>query len=121
MCSRKVSTTGQCVTLIKWYRYGTDCNPRLALALRKGCGQDRRNHESYNQIKRSMDSRIVTKSVSFTVTDQEGTEERKYGVSLSSNESENEVKDLWVFANEQQINFPLEDVPLLVQALKEFC
>ena len=48
-----------------------------------------------------MDSRIVTKSVSFTVTDQEGTEERKYGVSLSSNESENEEKDLWVFANEQ--------------------
>ena len=68
-----------------------------------------------------MDSRIVTKSVSFTVTDQEGTEERKYGVSLSSNESENEEKEVWVFANEQQICFPLEDVPLLVQALNEFC
>lgn len=68
-----------------------------------------------------MDSRIVTKSVSFTVTDQEGTEERKYGVSLSSNESENEEKEVWVSANEMDINFPLEDVPLLVQALKEFC
>lgn len=68
-----------------------------------------------------MDSRIVTKSVSFTVTDQEGTEERKYGVSLSSNECENEEKEVWVFANEQQICFPLEDVPLLVQALNEFC
>lgn len=68
-----------------------------------------------------MDSRIVTKSVSFTVTDQEGTEERKYGVSLSSNESENEKKEVWVSANEMDINFPLEDVPLLVQALKEFC
>ena len=68
-----------------------------------------------------MDSRIVTKSVSFTVTDQEGTEERIYGVSLSSNESENEEKEVWVFANEQQICFPLEDVPLLVQALNEFC
>ena len=68
-----------------------------------------------------MDSRIVTKSVSFTVTDQEGTEERKYGVSLSSNESENEEKEVWVFANEQQICFPLEDVSLLVQALNEFC
>ena len=68
-----------------------------------------------------MDSRIVTKSVSVTVTDQEGTEERKYGVSLSSNESENEEKEVWVSANEMDINFPLEDVPLLVQALKEFC
>lgn len=68
-----------------------------------------------------MDSRIVTKSVSFTVSDQEGTEERKYGVSLSSNESENEEKEVWVSANEMDINFPLEDVPLLVQALKEFC
>jgi hypothetical protein len=68
-----------------------------------------------------MDSRIVTKSVSFTVTDQEGMEERKYGVSLSSNESENEEKEVWVSANEMDINFPLEDVPLLVQALKEFC
>ena len=68
-----------------------------------------------------MDSRIVTKSVSFTVTDQEGTEERKYGVSLSSNESENEEKEVWVSANEMDINFPLEDVPLLVQALNEFC
>ena len=68
-----------------------------------------------------MDSRIVTKSVSFTVTDQEGTEERKYGVSLSSNESENEEKEVWVSANEMDINFQLEDVPLLVQALKEFC
>lgn len=68
-----------------------------------------------------MDSRIVTKSVSFTVTDQEGTEERKYGVSLSSNECENEEKEVWVFANEQHICFPLEDVPLLVQALNEFC
>lgn len=68
-----------------------------------------------------MGSRIVTKSVSFTVTDQEGTEERKYGVSLSSNESENEEKDVWVSANEMDLNFPLEDVPLLVQALKEFC
>ena len=68
-----------------------------------------------------MDSRIVTKSVSFTVTDQEGTEERKYGVSLSSNEGENEEKEVWVSANEMDINFPLEDVPLLVQALKEFC
>ena len=68
-----------------------------------------------------MDSRIVTKNVSFTVTDQEGTEERKYGVSLSSNESENEEKEVWVSANEMDINFPLEDVPLLVQALKELC
>lgn len=68
-----------------------------------------------------MDSRIVTKSVSFTVSNQEGTEERKYGVSLSSNESENEEKEVWVSANEMDINFPLEDVPLLVQALKEFC
>ena len=68
-----------------------------------------------------MDNRIVTKNVSFTVSDNDGTDEREYKVSLSSNESENEVKDLWVFANEQQINFPLEDVPLLVQALKEFC
>ena len=68
-----------------------------------------------------MDSRIVTKSVSFTVSNQEGTEERKYGVSLSSNESENEEKEVWVSANEMDINFPLEDVPLLVQALNEFC
>ena len=68
-----------------------------------------------------MDSRIVTKSVSFTVSNQEGTEERKYGVSLSSNESENEEKEVWVSSNEMDINFPLEDVPLLVQALNEFC
>lgn len=68
-----------------------------------------------------MDSRIVTKNVSFTVTDQEGTEERAYGVSLSSNEHENEEKEVWVSANGMDINFPLEDVPLLVQALKEFC
>ena len=68
-----------------------------------------------------MDNRIVTKNVLFTVTDNDGKEERKYGVSLSSNESENEEKEVWVFANEQQICFPLEDVPLLVQALNEFC
>ena len=68
-----------------------------------------------------MDNRIVTKNVSFTVSDNDGTDEREYKVSLSSNESENEVKELWVSANEQDINFPLEDVPLLVQALKEFC
>lgn len=67
-----------------------------------------------------MDSRIVTKNVSFTVTDQEGTEEREYKVSLSSNESENEEREVWVSANGMGISFPLEDVPLLVQALKEF-
>lgn len=72
-------------------------------------------------MKRSMDSRIVTKNVSFTVTDNEGTEEREYKVSLSSNENQNEEKEIWVFANGMDINFPLEDVPLLVQALKEFC
>jgi hypothetical protein len=67
-----------------------------------------------------MDNRIVTKNVSFTVTDHDGTEEREYKVSLSSNESENEDREVWVSANGMGINFPLEDVPLLVQALKEF-
>lgn len=71
--------------------------------------------------KNIMDKKIVTKSVSFSVSNTEGTEEREYTASLSTGENYNNEKELWLFANEMQINFPLEDVPLLVQTLKEFC
>lgn len=68
-----------------------------------------------------MDKKIVTKSVSFSVSNTEGTEEREYTASLSTGGNSNKNKEVWLFANGMDINFPLEDTPLLIQALKEFC
>lgn len=68
-----------------------------------------------------MDSRIVTRNVSFSVTNEDGSQERNYIVSYSTGENFNEVKELWINANGMDVNLPMEDVPLLVQALKEFC
>lgn len=68
-----------------------------------------------------MDERIVTKSVSFSVSEKDGKEEREYTVSYSTGENNNKDKELWIIANGADLNFPLEDTPLLVQALQEFC
>lgn len=72
-------------------------------------------------MKESMEEQILTRSVSISVSNMEGTEEREYTVSCSNRENGNKEQELWVVANGMDINLPLKDAPLLVQALKEFC
>lgn len=67
-----------------------------------------------------MEKKVITKEISYTVWDREMEQEREYSVSFQVDNKLNKDKKVCIFADGIDINIPIEDIPLLIQALKEF-
>ena len=74
-----------------------------------------------------MEERIITREVKLSTMNQEWEDLREYSVSLNTLKTPQGKSRIFVDVQgvddecDGQIGVPVEDVPLLVQALKEFC
>ena len=74
-----------------------------------------------------MEERIITREVKLSTMNQEWEDVREYSVSLNTLKTPQGESRVFVDVQgvddecDGQIGVPVEDVPLLVQALKEFC
>lgn len=73
-----------------------------------------------------MENRIVTKAVQITTMNQEWEDERKYDVSLNTIKKDGVSRVfIGIYGVDDEcdgvVGLPVEDVHLLIQALKDFC
>ena len=67
-----------------------------------------------------MGKRII-REVTYRVWDEEKQEDRIYSGSLIINNSEDKKNKVEVFSNGDSLDVLIEDIPLLVKVLQEFC
>ena len=67
-----------------------------------------------------MGKRII-REVTYRAWDEEKQEDRIYSGSLIINNSEDKKNKVEVFSNGDSLDVLIEDIPLLVKVLQEFC
>ena len=68
-----------------------------------------------------MEKKTIVKEVSYRTWDEEGNADRSYSASLVLSDTSDEENKLEVGVDGGTLEVPVEDVPLLVKVLQEFC
>ena len=68
-----------------------------------------------------MEKKTIVKEVSYRTWDEEDNADRSYSASLVLSDTSDEENKLEVGVDGGTLEVPVEDVPLLVKVLQEFC
>lgn len=68
-----------------------------------------------------MEKKTIVKEVSYRTWDEKGNADRSYSASLVLSDTSDEENKLEVGVDGGTLEVPVEDVPLLVKVLQEFC